>query len=93
MFLIILFFKYIEISTKGLVSHCLIIYYQNYISCNSGMVAVLCSRIEILDLLKGIGLIIIKGIDEIIRRIEKDLSVMTILILNRKRSKCTCITG
>lgn len=45
----------------GLVSYCLIIYYQNYISYNSGMVTVLCNRIGDVGLLLGIALLIIKG--------------------------------
>lgn len=45
----------------GLVSYCLIIYYQNYISYSSGIVTVLCNRIGDIGLLISIGLIIIYG--------------------------------
>lgn len=45
----------------GLVSYCLVIYYQNYISYNSGIVTVLCNRIGDVGLLIGIGLILING--------------------------------
>lgn len=45
----------------GLVSYCLIIYYQNYISYNSGIVTVLCNRIGDVGLLLGITLLIIRG--------------------------------
>lgn len=45
----------------GMVSYCLIIYYKNYRSCNSGMVTVLCNRIGDIGLLISIGLIIIYG--------------------------------
>lgn len=45
----------------GLVSYCLVIYYQNYTSYNSGIVTVLCNRIGDIGLLISIGLIIIYG--------------------------------
>lgn len=45
----------------GLVSYCLIIYYQNYISYNSGIVTVLCNRIGDVGLLLCIALIMVKG--------------------------------
>nr|QHN89243.1 NADH dehydrogenase subunit 5 [Tapinoma melanocephalum] len=45
----------------GLVSYCLIIYYQNYISYSSGMVTVLCNRIGDIGLLMSIGLMIMYG--------------------------------
>lgn len=45
----------------GLVSYCLIIYYQNYVSYNSGIVTVLCNRVGDVGLLIVIGLILIKG--------------------------------
>lgn len=45
----------------GLVSYCLVIYYQNYRSFNSGIVTVLCNRIGDIGVLISIGLIIIKG--------------------------------
>lgn len=45
----------------GLVSYCLIIFYQNYRSYNSGMVTVLCNRIGDVGLLISIRLIIVEG--------------------------------
>lgn len=45
----------------GLTSYCLVIYYQNFISYNSGIVTVLCNRVGDVGLLIGIGLIVIKG--------------------------------
>nr|YP_009905719.1 NADH dehydrogenase subunit 5 [Ochetellus glaber]QGW36337.1 NADH dehydrogenase subunit 5 [Ochetellus glaber] len=45
----------------GLVSYCLVIYYQNYSSYNSGMVTVLCNRIGDIGLLMSIGVMIMYG--------------------------------
>nr|ALN11728.1 NADH dehydrogenase subunit 5 [Linepithema humile] len=45
----------------GLVSYCLVIYYQNYMSYNSGMVTVLCNRIGDVGLLMSIGLMVMYG--------------------------------
>lgn len=45
----------------GLVSYCLVIYYQNYLSYTSGIVTVLCNRIGDIGLLMSIGLIVIYG--------------------------------
>nr|YP_010872960.1 NADH dehydrogenase subunit 5 [Pheidole flavigaster]WGV34148.1 NADH dehydrogenase subunit 5 [Pheidole flavigaster] len=45
----------------GVVSYCLIIFYQNYSSYNSGMVTVLCNRVGDVGLLMVISLVMIKG--------------------------------
>lgn len=45
----------------GLVSYCLVIYYQSYIAYNSGIVTVLCNRIGDVGILIIIRLILIKG--------------------------------
>uniref|UniRef100_A0AAU7YUJ0 NADH-ubiquinone oxidoreductase chain 5 n=1 Tax=Pheidole spathifera TaxID=615503 RepID=A0AAU7YUJ0_9HYME len=45
----------------GLVSYCLIIFYQNYSSYNSGMVTVLCNRVGDVGLLMAISLVMIGG--------------------------------
>lgn len=45
----------------GLSSYCLVIYYQNYLSYNSGIVTVLCNRIGDIGLLIAIRLIFIFG--------------------------------
>lgn len=45
----------------GLRSYCLVIYYQNYISFNSGIVTVLCNRIGDVGLLIAIGLVFMYG--------------------------------
>nr|YP_009262822.1 NADH dehydrogenase subunit 5 [Wasmannia auropunctata]ANI87495.1 NADH dehydrogenase subunit 5 [Wasmannia auropunctata] len=45
----------------GLVSYCLVIYYQNYMSYNSGMVTVMCNRVGDIGLLMIISLMLISG--------------------------------
>nr|YP_009735135.1 NADH dehydrogenase subunit 5 [Acropyga kinomurai]QBG38622.1 NADH dehydrogenase subunit 5 [Acropyga kinomurai] len=45
----------------GLSSYCLVIYYQNYSSYNSGMVTVLCNRIGDVGLLMAVGLMFMVG--------------------------------
>ena len=45
----------------GLVSYCLVIYYQNYISYNSGIVTVLCNRVGDVGILIMVGLILVRG--------------------------------
>lgn len=45
----------------GLVSYCLIIYYQNYSSYNCGMVTVLCNRVGDVGMLLCIALMIVRG--------------------------------
>lgn len=45
----------------GMVSYCLVIYYHNYISYNSGIVTVLCNRIGDVGILMAIRIIIIAG--------------------------------
>lgn len=45
----------------GLVSYCLVIFYQNYISYNSGIVTILCNRIGDVGLLIVICLLILMG--------------------------------
>lgn len=45
----------------GLVSYCLIIFYQNYSSYNSGIVTVLCNRVGDVGLLILIRLVMIRG--------------------------------
>lgn len=45
----------------GIISYCLVIFYQNYMSYNSGMVTVLCNRIGDVGLLLRLGLVIILG--------------------------------
>lgn len=65
----------------GLVSYCLIIFYQNYRSYNSGIVTVLCNRIGDVGLLIAISLIIIRGRwNLILYRIENKLIVFILLI-------------
>lgn len=65
----------------GLVSYCLIIFYQNYRSYNSGIVTVLCNRIGDVGLLIVIGLTIISGRwNLILYRVENKLIVFILLI-------------
>lgn len=45
----------------GLVSYCLVIYYQNYVSYTSGIVTIICNRIGDVGLLIGIRLLVING--------------------------------
>lgn len=45
----------------GLVSYCLVIFYQNFLSYNSGIVTVLCNRLGDVGLLIGIRIVMIKG--------------------------------
>lgn len=45
----------------GLISYCLVIFYQNYIAYNSGLITVLCNRIGDIGLLMSIRLIFIYG--------------------------------
>nr|YP_010872869.1 NADH dehydrogenase subunit 5 [Pheidole smythiesii]WGV34057.1 NADH dehydrogenase subunit 5 [Pheidole smythiesii] len=45
----------------GLVSYCLIIFYQNYSSYNSGMVTVLCNRVGDVGLMMLISLLMVSG--------------------------------
>nr|YP_010872921.1 NADH dehydrogenase subunit 5 [Pheidole fervida]WGV34109.1 NADH dehydrogenase subunit 5 [Pheidole fervida] len=45
----------------GMVSYCLIIFYQNYSSYNSGMVTVLCNRVGDVGLLMLISLLMVSG--------------------------------
>nr|YP_009735174.1 NADH dehydrogenase subunit 5 [Acropyga panamensis]QBG38661.1 NADH dehydrogenase subunit 5 [Acropyga panamensis] len=45
----------------GLTSYCLVIFYQNYLSYNSGMVTVLCNRIGDIGLLMVIGMMFMFG--------------------------------
>lgn len=63
----------------GLVSYCLVIYYQNYRSYNSGIVTVLCNRIGDIGLIIRIGLIVRAGGRCGIRFIH--LKVVVILII------------
>lgn len=65
----------------GLVSYCLIIFYQNYRSYNSGIVTVLCNRVGDVGLLIVIGLIMIGGgWNLILYRFENKLVVFILLI-------------
>lgn len=65
----------------GLVSYCLIIFYQNYRSYNSGIVTVLCNRVGDVGLLIVIRIIIIRGRWRLILyRFENKLVVFMLLI-------------
>lgn len=65
----------------GLVSYCLIIFYQNYRSYNSGIVTVLCNRVGDVGLLIAIRLVICRGRWNIILyRHESKLMVFILLI-------------
>jgi len=65
----------------GLVSYCLVIFYQNYSSFNSGIVTVLCNRIGDIGLLISIGLLVIDGGWNIIfNRRERTIIVILLMI-------------
>lgn len=65
----------------GLVSYCLIIYYQNYVSYNSGIVTVLCNRVGDVGLLIVIGLILIKGTWNLIFYEQGEILIISILVI------------
>lgn len=65
----------------GLVSYCLIIFYQNYRSYNSGIVTVLCNRVGDVGLLIVIGLVIIGGSwNLVLYRIENKIIIFILII-------------
>lgn len=65
----------------GLVSYCLIIFYQNYRSYNSGIVTVLCNRVGDVGLLIAISLLIVQGRWNLIfYRLERELVIFILLI-------------
>lgn len=71
----------------GLVSYCLVIYYQNYISYNSGIVTVLCNRIGDIGLLMSIGLIVIYGRWNIYILSRKIVVIFLVLAALTKRAQ------
>lgn len=65
----------------GVVSYCLIIFYQNYRSYNSGIVTVLCNRVGDVGLLMAIRLVIVSGRwNLILYRYESKLIVFILLV-------------
>lgn len=72
----------------GLVSYCLVIYYQNYRSYNSGMVTVLCNRIGDIGLIIRIGLIVrVRGRCGMIFVQLKVIVILVILAAITKRAQ------
>lgn len=73
----------------GVTSYCLVIYYQNYSSYNSGIVTILVNRIGDIGILIAIGLILIYGRWNIIflKRSFKILIIMFILAAITKRAQ------
>ena len=72
----------------GMVSYCLVIYYHNYISYNSGIVTVLCNRIGDVGILMAIRIIIIAGRwDLVIFRGGLELILIIILAAITKRAQ------
>jgi len=65
----------------GLVSYCLVIFYQNYSSFNSGMVTVLCNRIGDVGLLISIGLLVFNGRWNLIFRYRGRKLIIILLII------------
>lgn len=63
----------------GLVSYCLVIYYQNYISYTSGIVTIICNRIGDIGLLIGISLLIINGSWNILI-VEKKIEILILFL-------------
>lgn len=64
----------------GLVSYCLVIYYQNFSSFNSGIVTVLCNRIGDIGLLISIGLSIRNGRWNMFL-LEKNIIIIFIILI------------
>jgi len=65
----------------GLVSYCLVIFYQNYSSFNSGIVTVLCNRIGDVRLLISIGLLVFNGRWNLIFRYNECRRIIIILLI------------
>lgn len=65
----------------GLVSYCLIIFYQNYRSYNSGIVTVLCNRVGDIGLLMAIRLLIINGSWNLILYVDESKLMVFILLV------------
>jgi len=65
----------------GLVSYCLVIFYQNYRSYNSGIVTVLCNRIGDVGLLMSIGLLVVNGRWNLIFRSGCRVIIIILLII------------
>lgn len=65
----------------GLVSYCLIIFYQNYRSYNSGIVTVLCNRVGDVGLLIAIGLVIVRGRWNLMLYINENKLMVFILLI------------
>jgi len=65
----------------GLVSYCLVIFYQNYNSFNSGIVTVICNRIGDVGLLISIGLLLVRGRWNLIYNCKCRIMVIFLLIL------------
>ncbi|KYN30375.1 NADH-ubiquinone oxidoreductase chain 5, partial [Trachymyrmex septentrionalis] len=71
----------------GIVSYCLIIYYQNYNSYNSGMVTVLCNRIGDIGILITMSIMIIIGRwDLVIFNGKEEIILLIILAAITKRA-------
>ena len=64
----------------GMVSYCLVIYYHNYISYNSGIVTVLCNRIGDVGILIAIRIIMIVGRWDLVI-FNRGLGLILIIIL------------
>jgi len=65
----------------GLVSYCLVIFYQNYNSFNSGIVTVLCNRIGDVGILISIGLLVFNGRWNLMFRNKCRIIVIVFLII------------
>nr|YP_009735121.1 NADH dehydrogenase subunit 5 [Acropyga guianensis]QBG38609.1 NADH dehydrogenase subunit 5 [Acropyga guianensis] len=70
----------------GLISYCLVIFYQNYMSYNSGMVTILYNRIGDIGLLMSIGLMFMFGSWNMFFLKNNFLIVMMILIASITKS-------
>nr|YP_010341295.1 NADH dehydrogenase subunit 5 [Stenamma impar]UNZ99549.1 NADH dehydrogenase subunit 5 [Stenamma impar] len=64
----------------GLVSYCLVIFYQNYSSYNSGMVTVMCNRVGDIGLLMSIGMMMVLGSWNIFS-LSGDMSLIIFMLL------------
>nr|AZL93199.1 NADH dehydrogenase subunit 5 [Dryinus sp. ZJUH_2016011] len=66
----------------GLVSYCLVIYYQSVSSCNSGMVTVLMNRVGDIGLLMSIGLLVSLGSFNLMSYFNINVLIVLMLVLS-----------
>nr|YP_010341308.1 NADH dehydrogenase subunit 5 [Stenamma megamanni]UNZ99562.1 NADH dehydrogenase subunit 5 [Stenamma megamanni] len=70
----------------GVVSYCLVIFYQNYISYNSGMVTVLCNRVGDVGLLMAIAMMMFLGSWSVHSLQNKGVIIVMLLVASITKS-------